>query len=252
MPIRSDAGCPSQLINSYFLLSANLRPAATPVDQCEFSWYHKLRTACSWGQTTLLSRTAMSKSKRSKKVREHRHSDLKAAVRPLTEDDLFSLLDGLARPPFLLILDNVQDPHNLGACLRSADGAGVDAVIVPKDRAAPITETVRLIACGAAESVPFVQVTNLARMMKQLQTAGVWLVGTADDAEKSLYDADLGGPLGLVLGSEGTGLRRLTRENCDLLVKIPMAGKVESLNVSVAAGICLYEVVRQRSIAKTL
>ena len=125
----------------------------------------------------------MSKHKRPKKVREHRHSDLKAA-RPLTEDDLLTLLDGLTRPPFLLILDNVQDPHNLGACLRSADGAGVDAVIVPKDRSAPITETVRLIACGAAESVPFVQVTNLARTMKQLQALGVWLAGTDDEAEK--------------------------------------------------------------------
>lgn len=146
----------------------------------------------------------------------------------------------------LLILDGVQDPHNLGACLRSADAAGVDAVIAPKDRAAGITATVRKVACGAAESVPFVQVTNLARTMKQLQQAGVWIVGTAGEADALIYDTPLTGKLALVMGAEEKGMRRLTRENCDQLVKLPMAGQVESLNVSVATGVCLFEAVRQR------
>ena len=147
---------------------------------------------------------------------------------------------------FLLILDGVQDPHNLGACLRSADAAGVDAVIAPKDRAVGLTSTVRKVACGAAESVPFIQVTNLARTLKQLREANVWVVGTAGETDSQLYDLDLRGKLALVMGAEEKGLRRLTRENCDQLVKLPMAGQVESLNVSVATGICLFEAVRQR------
>ena len=149
---------------------------------------------------------------------------------------------------FLLILDGIQDPHNLGACLRTADAAGVDAVIAPKDRAAGITATVRKVACGAAESVPFIQVTNLARTLKQLQDAHVWIVGTAGEADTMIYDADLKGKLAIVMGAEEKGMRRLTRENCDLLVKLPMAGQVESLNVSVATGVCLFEAVRQRTV----
>ena len=147
---------------------------------------------------------------------------------------------------FLLVLDGVQDPHNLGACLRSADAAGVDAVIAPKDRAAGLTPVVRKVACGAAESVPFIQVTNLARTLKQLRDEGVWVVGTAGEAEALVYDVELKGRLALVMGAEEKGLRRLTRENCDQLIKLPMAGQVESLNVSVATGICLFEAVRQR------
>lgn len=148
--------------------------------------------------------------------------------------------------PFILVLDCVQDPHNLGAILRTADGAGVDAVVAPKDKAVGITETVRRISVGAADHVPFVQVTNLARTMEQLQKAGLWFVGTSDRAEKSLYELDLKGPLALVLGAEEKGMRRLTEENCDFLGMIPMAGKVECLNVSVSAGVCLFEAVRQR------
>ena len=148
--------------------------------------------------------------------------------------------------PFLLILDGVTDPHNLGACLRNADAAGVQAIIVPKDKAAKITSTVRKVAVGAAETVPLVQVTNLARTMKHLQQLGVWIVGTAGETDSSLYDVKLTGPLALVMGAEGKGMRRLTRENCDQLVKLPMAGAVSSLNVSVATGICLFEIVRQR------
>jgi len=163
------------------------------------------------------------------------------------ESELHALLESLDRPPFLLVLDGVQDPHNLGACLRSADAAGVDAVITPRDRAVGLTPVACKVASGAAESVPFFQVTNLARTLEQLRNQWrVWVVGTAGEAETLLYGADLRGPLALVLGGEEKGLRRLTREHCDLLVRLPMAGVVESLNVSVAAGVCLFEAVRQR------
>lgn len=148
---------------------------------------------------------------------------------------------------FLLVLDGVTDPHNLGACLRTADAAGVDAVIVPKDRAAGLTPTARKVACGAAESMAFFQVTNLARTLKQLHENETWIVGTAGEAENNLYDIELTGKLALIMGAEEKGLRRLTRESCDQLVKMPMLGQVESLNVSVATGVCLFEAVRQRS-----
>jgi 23S rRNA (guanosine2251-2'-O)-methyltransferase len=167
--------------------------------------------------------------------------------KPLNENDLEKLLEDLNEPPFLLILDNVQDPHNLGACLRSADAAGVHAVIVPKDKSVGITPTVSKVASGAAETVPFIQVTNLARTMRYLQDQGVWLFGAAGEADKTLHEVSFTGPLGLVLGAEGEGLRRLTREHCDLLVKIPMQGSVSSLNVSVATGVFLFEALRQRS-----
>jgi 23S rRNA (guanosine2251-2'-O)-methyltransferase len=189
----------------------------------------------------------MARKPRSKLPRNYKHTDLTKQVAAKNEDDLFALLDGLQESPFLLILDCIQDPHNLGACLRSADAAGVHAVVVPKDRSVSLTDTVRQVACGAAEHVPLVMVTNLARTLEKLKEAGLWLVGTADDAPQSLYDIDLTGPLAIVMGAEGTGLRRLTREACDFLVRIPMAGAVECLNVSVAAGVCLFEAVRQRS-----
>ena len=173
-----------------------------------------------------------------------------ALVQPaMSEAGLKALLAGLDGPAFLLILDGVQDPHNLGACLRTADAAGVHAVIAPRDKACGLTSTVRKVACGAAETVPFVQVTNLARTLKGLQQAGIWVIGTDLDTSVSLYDSDLTGPLALVLGAEGKGLRRLTREACDALVKLPMQGTVQSLNVSVSAGICLYEALRQRQAA---
>lgn len=163
-----------------------------------------------------------------------------------TEADLAAIVAANDKP-FILILDGVTDPHNLGAILRSADAAGVHAVVAPKDRSVKLTSVVRKVACGAAENVPFITITNLARTMRELQDAGVWIVGTAGETETLVYDADLKGPLALVLGAEGEGLRRLTRETCDSLVKIPMFGTVSSLNVSVAAGICLFEAVRQRS-----
>ncbi|MGQ9425553.1 23S rRNA (guanosine(2251)-2'-O)-methyltransferase RlmB [Gilvimarinus sp. F26214L] len=159
------------------------------------------------------------------------------------------LLDGLDEPPFLLILDGVTDPHNLGACLRTAEAAGVHAVMAPKDNAASINPTVRKVASGAAELLPYVPVTNLARTLKALQERGIWLVGTTGEAEKSVFDTDLKGPLGIVMGAEGAGMRRLTREACDFLAYIPMiGGGVSSLNVSVAVGVCLYEAVRQRGL----
>ena len=168
-------------------------------------------------------------------------------VEPRGEEALLDHLDELAEAPLLLVLDQVQDPHNLGACLRTADAAGVHAVVAPRDRAAGLTPTVHKVASGATASVAFFQVTNLARTLKALKQRGVWLVGAADDAVAAPWQLDLAGPLGLVLGGEGAGLRRLTRECCDFLTRIPMAGQVESLNVSVATGVLLYEGVRQRS-----
>ncbi|CAK0759879.1 23S rRNA 2'-O-ribose G2251 methyltransferase [Gammaproteobacteria bacterium] len=166
----------------------------------------------------------------------------------LTEDDLPALLGTLQEPAFLLVLDGVQDPHNLGACLRNADAAGVHAVIAPRDRAAGLTPAVRKVASGAAEVVPFVQVTNLARALRTLKENGMWLVGADGNASQSLYEVSLTGPLVLVMGTEGRGLRRLSAELCDFLVHIPMLGTVESLNVSVASGICLFEALRQRQL----
>ena len=177
------------------------------------------------------------------------HQGVVAAVsesREWTEDDLLAQLAVSDKPPFLLVLDGVTDPHNLGACMRTADAVGVQAVIVPKDKSASLTPVARKVACGAAETVPFVRVTNLARFLRSLQDQGVWLIGTAGEADATLYQADFKGPVALVMGAEGKGMRRLTREHCDQLINIPMLGHVDSLNVSVATGVCLYEALRQR------
>lgn len=189
------------------------------------------------------------KGRDNREARENRHVRPREEERPapaLHEDDVMAIV--AANPtPFLLILDCVQDPHNLGAILRSADGAGVHCVIAPKDKSCGLTETVRRISVGAADHVPFAQVTNLARTMEKLKAAGAWIVGTSDHAaSRSLYELDLTGPLAIVMGSEDKGMRRLTEENCDFLAALPMAGKVECLNVSVATGVCLFEAVRQR------
>jgi 23S rRNA (guanosine2251-2'-O)-methyltransferase len=182
-----------------------------------------------------------------------RHQGVVAELAPRAEDPETALEEALESvgemAPLLLVLDGVTDPHNLGACLRSADAAGTAAVIVPRDRAAGLTPVVRKVAAGAAETVPLVQVVNLARTLRQLKERGIWLVGTSDDASRTLFDVDLCGPTALVLGAEGEGMRRLTREACDELVSIPMAGAVESLNVSVATGVALFEAVRQRRAA---
>jgi 23S rRNA (guanosine2251-2'-O)-methyltransferase len=162
------------------------------------------------------------------------------------ENYLFALLSCLNQPPFLLILDGITDPHNLGACMRSAEAAGIQAIIVPKDNAVGVTPTVQKVASGAAEIIPLVVVTNLSRTLKQLQERGIWIIGAAGEAEQLIYETDLKGPLAIVMGAEEKGLRRLTRENCDILAKLPMMGLVSSLNVSVATGICLFEALRQR------
>ncbi|MEI7564267.1 MAG: 23S rRNA (guanosine(2251)-2'-O)-methyltransferase RlmB [Burkholderiaceae bacterium] len=176
-----------------------------------------------------------------------RHQGLVALADKMTvARTLPELVDGIEGPALLLVLDGVTDPHNLGACLRVADGAGVHGVVVPKDRSAHVNATVTKVASGAAEVVPIIPVTNLARSMKELKEMGITLIGTDEEAELSIYDLDLTGPIGIVMGAEGDGMRRLTRENCDQLVRIPMQGVVESLNVSVASGVCLFEAVRQR------
>jgi len=179
-----------------------------------------------------------------------RHQDIIAEFRPdniFGEKDLDRVLDTVNGPPLVLVLDGVQDPHNLGACLRTAEAAGVHLVILPKDRSAPLTPVARRSASGAAEVLPLLMATNLARVLRQLKDKGVWLMGTSDQAETSLYQSDLSGPLALVMGSEGKGMRRLTAELCDFQVSIPMSGSVSSLNVSVATGVCLFEMMRQRN-----
>jgi 23S rRNA (guanosine2251-2'-O)-methyltransferase len=178
----------------------------------------------------------------------HGHQGVAARVQAVpTAHSLDDLLDQVEGPPLLLVLDGVTDPHNLGACLRVADGAGAHAVIAPKDHAAGINATVAKVASGAAETVPYFMVTNLARTLGELKERSIWCIGASDDAPKTLYQADMKGPVALVLGAEGAGMRQLTRKTCDELVSIPMRGAVESLNVSVASGVCLYEALRQRS-----
>ena len=176
-----------------------------------------------------------------------RHQGVVARVNPLpTSHSLDDVLDGVDGAPLVLVLDGVTDPHNLGACLRVADGAGAHAVVAPKDHAVGLNATVAKVASGAAETVPYLMVTNLARSLNELKERGIQVIGTAEDAEATLYDIDLTGPVALVLGAEGPGMRALTRKTCDTLVRIPMAGAVESLNVSVASAVCLYEALRQR------
>jgi len=176
-----------------------------------------------------------------------RHQGVVARVQPIaTSHSLDDTLDAVEGPPLLLVLDGITDPHNLGACLRVADGAGAHAVIAPKDHAVGLNATVAKVASGAAETVPYFMVTNLARTLGELKEREIRVIGTSDRAERSLYDADLRGPVALVLGAEGSGMRQLTSKTCDELVRLPMKGAVESLNVSVASGICLYEALRQR------
>ena len=190
----------------------------------------------------------MRRKKREGGARENKHvaggfEKVKSQAR--SEEDLYELVTQQT-DPLLLILDCVQDPHNLGAILRTADGAGVTAVVAPKDKSVGITDTVQRVSVGAAERVPFFRVTNLSRSMNKLKELGVWMVGTSDMGEGKLYETSFTGSMAIVMGAEGSGMRRLTEDNCDFLIKIPMAGKVECLNVSVATGVCLYEAVRQR------
>lgn len=210
----------------------------------------RLNTVLTLARKVGISPKETDKKELDAKAQSGRHQGVLAIVRgeapKLTENDLVDYLTGLSVPAFVLVLDGVTDPHNLGACMRSADAAGVHAIICPKDRSVGLTPVVRKVACGAAESVPFVQVTNLARCLRELKDAGIWVVGTAGEATETLFEASLTGPLALVMGAEGDGMRRLTKEHCDALIKIPMIGTVESLNVSVATGVCLFEALRQR------
>ena len=177
----------------------------------------------------------------------HRHQGVVARVEVVAiSHSLDDTLDAIEGVPLLLVLDGITDPHNLGACLRVADGAGAQAVIAPKDHAVGVNATVAKVASGAADTVPYFMVTNLARTLNELKERDIRIIGTSDDAQRSLYDLDLTGPVALVLGAEGSGMRQLTARTCDELVRLPMAGAVESLNVSVASGVCLYEAVRQR------
>lgn len=193
-------------------------------------------------------RPADKKREHGRTARENRHVRAEEKPVPALDEDALMTIVSESENPLVLILDCVQDPHNLGAILRTADAAGVHVVVTPKDKAVGITETVRRISVGAADHVPFAQVTNLARTMEKLQAAGVWIIGTSDHAKsKSIYELDLAGPIALVMGAEEKGMRRLTEEKCDFLASIPMGGKVECLNVSVATGVCLFEAVRQRS-----
>jgi 23S rRNA (guanosine2251-2'-O)-methyltransferase len=183
----------------------------------------------------------------SKALGKRTHANTNSGISTLDEDEGFKFIDELEKDPFILILDQVQDPRNLGACLRSADGAGVNLVILPSDRSAGLTDVVRHVAAGAAETLVLMRARNLARIMRELRERGIFLTGTSDQAKVSLYEANLTGPLGLVIGAEGTGIRRLTADLCDELIHIPMSGSVDCLNVSVATGVCLFEACRQRS-----
>lgn len=184
-----------------------------------------------------------------KMVQDSRHQGVIAEIEVRgaeSEDYLYKLLDRIEHPPFLLILDEVQDPHNVGACLRSAEAFGIDAVIVPKDNACSLTPIVRKVSSGSSERVPFIEVTNLSRMLEKIKARGIWVSGLAGGGDATIFTADFRGPLAIVMGSEGSGIRRLTEKHCDFIVKIPMEGEIESLNVSVATGVTLAEAYRQR------
>jgi len=210
----------------------------------------RLSKIVSSAQSNEIPYKIVNRNKLDELVADENHQGVVALCEPgETHDEafLFNLLKNLTEPAFLLILDGVTDPHNLGACMRTAEAAGVHAVIAPKDKSVGLTSIARKVACGAAEVLPFVPVTNLARTLQKLQAEGIWLYGAAGEAEESVYQAKLTGPIGILMGAEGDGLRRLTQESCDHLINIPMAGTVSSLNVSVATGVCLFEAVRQRS-----
>ena len=209
----------------------------------------RLQKIVSAAQSNGIHCQVVNRNKLDELVGDENHQGVVAICTPgetYDETYLLKLIDNLNEPAFLLILDGVTDPHNLGACMRSAEAAGVHAVIAPKDKSVGITPIVRKVACGAAEVLPFIPVTNLARTLKNLQEKGVWLFGAAGEAEQSVYESNLTGPIGILMGAEGDGLRRLTQDTCDHLMNIPMAGTVSSLNVSVATGVCLFEAVRQR------
>jgi 23S rRNA (guanosine2251-2'-O)-methyltransferase len=209
----------------------------------------RMQKLCDYAESVAVSPTRVASERLDRLVPHDPHQGVIAEIlesaAPLRYD-LDTLLDELLVPPLLLILDGIQDPHNLGACLRNADALGAHAVIIPKDRSATLTPSARKVASGAAETVPLITVTNLASTLRDLKDRGIWILGAAGEASESLFTADLSGPIAWVLGAEENGLRRLTREHCDRLISIPMFGQVESLNVSVSAGICLFATQQQR------
>jgi len=248
-------GEPSRLIYGFHAVLGRLRRDPESVfDLYVSSLRHdaRLRDVLELAESLGLKVTRVDNQRLDGMVGTHRHQGVLARVdakqRMTVLDDVLESLPSFPEPALLLVLDGVQDPHNLGACLRVADAAGAHAVIAPKDRAVSLNATVLKVASGAADSIPYVTVTNLSRALEQMKKAGIWVIGAAGEAEKNLFDIDLKGPVAWVLGAEGDGLRRLTRATCDELAHIPMRGSVESLNVSVASGICLFETLRQRGI----
>jgi len=231
-------------------LEKSLREVGEVLLQDNYEKNRKLKSIFQLAQKSNVKITIVKKKQLDELVNQANHQGvvlkLISSQKHYTEKHLEDILAGIDGKPFLLILDQIQDPHNLGACLRTAAAAGVHAVIAPKDGAVSITATVQKVACGATEILPYVQVTNLVRTMKVLQEAGIWITGTSLNTDQNLYEMDFTGAIAIVIGSEGGGLRRLVAENCDYLVKIPMPGEMESLNASVATGVCLFEAVRQR------
>ncbi len=240
-----------RLIYGFHVVTSRLRQQATAVKELYLDQSRSDRRAKDLAQLAAERgvRVMLVDGARLDGMTQHaRHQGIVARVESVAlARDLDSVLDALSEPALLLILDGITDPHNLGACLRVADAMGVHAVVAPKDRAAGITPTVEKVASGAAESVPFIAVTNLARTMRELKEREIWLIGADQEAQRDLYSIKLDAPIAWVLGAEGEGMRRLTRENCDELARIPMLGTVESLNASVSAGICLAETRRQRT-----
>ena len=240
----------SKLLFGFHAVTSRLRHEASSVDEIYVDASRTDRRMQDLLQTAKAASVRVIQAddgRLSNMVGTRRHQGVVAKAAPLSlARNLDELLDAIEGPPLLLVLDGITDPHNLGACLRVADGAGAHAVIVPKDRAVGLNATVAKVASGAADIVPYITVTNLARTLRELKERDIWVVGTAGEAEKDLYTAEWPRATAWVLGAEGEGMRRLTRENCDQLVRIPMRGSVESLNVSVAAGVCLFEARRRR------
>ncbi|MDB5773901.1 MAG: rRNA methyltransferase [Herbaspirillum sp.] len=240
----------SKMIFGFHAVTSRLRHEASSVEEIYVDASRKdgrMMDLLSAAKSANVRIIAVDDERLSNIVGTRRHQGVVAKAGELSlARNLDELLDAIEGPPLLLILDGITDPHNLGACLRVADGAGAHAVIAPKDRAVGLNATAAKVASGAAENVPYITVTNLARTLRELKEREIWLIGTTDDAEKNLYQADFSGPAAIVMGSEGEGMRRLTRETCDMLVSIPMFGSVESLNVSVASGVTLFEARRQR------
>lgn len=243
----------TRLVYGFHAVSARLRHSPAVVREVfvvESRGDQRLRSIAALAGEKGVRITAVAPDRLDRMLPGARHQGVACAVEARAPaQDVDEVLDAVAGDPLVLALDGVQDPHNLGACLRSADAMGVHVVIAPKDRAVGLTPVVEKVACGAAETVPYVMVTNLARALDGLRDRGLFLVGLAGEADGPIQAQRLDGPVGLVLGAEGGGLRRLTRERCDVLASIPMVGTVESLNVSVATGICLYEVRRQRDLS---